>query len=88
MILNVIDRRTNCYRWEKVDVIIEATWHDNAVPDSDKAELSYEQPDFEEWPGISVAEAIARAAALPSSLTLFLYDLGADLSRSNDAQTN
>ena len=80
MILNIIDRRTRCHRWQKVDAIIEATWHDNSCKDADKAEVSYEQPDFEEWPGISVAEAITRASVLPSSLTLYLYDFGADLS--------
>jgi len=81
VILNIIDRRRRFYRWQKVDAIIEAAWHDNTCADSDQAEVSYEQPDCEQWPGISVAEAIARASALPSSLTLYLYDLGTDLTR-------
>ena len=81
MILNIIDRRTHSYRWQKVDAIVEATRHDNVFTEGDQAVESYEQPDFEEWPGISVAEAIARASALPSSLTLYLFDLGADLTR-------
>jgi len=77
MILNIVDRRKNGHRWRQVNAVIEATWHDNSFGE-DQAEVSYEQPDFEEWDGISVAEAVVRASALPSAVTLYFYDLEND----------
>jgi hypothetical protein len=81
VILNIIDRRSSCYRWQKVNAIIEATWHDNSVPGSDQAEVSYELPDFEEREGLSVLEAVQWASDVPTSVTLYLYDLGHPESR-------
>jgi hypothetical protein len=37
MIWNVVDRRKRPFRWAKINAIIEATWHDNTVADSDTA---------------------------------------------------
>jgi hypothetical protein len=37
VICNIIDRRQRRYRWAKINAIIEATWHDNFVADTDIA---------------------------------------------------
>lgn len=76
MILNIIDRRERPYRWLLVNAIVEATWHDNAVPDSDQVDVSHEDSDYEEREGVSIAEAVQWASALTSRVTLYLYDPG------------
>lgn len=76
MILNIIDRREKPYRWRHINAIVEAAWHDNSVPDSDQAEVSYEEPAYDELKGISLAEAVRWASALPIEVTLYLYDPG------------
>ena len=78
MITNIIDRRTNPYRWKKVDVIIEATWHDNACP-GDQAERDYREPDFDELKSTSLTDAVAWAMSFEVPLTLYLYDEGTNL---------
>jgi len=75
MIWNIIDRRKSPYRWKLVTAIIEATWHDNGVPDSDQAERD-DGPTYEEKAAISVADAITWAQAEAFPVTLYLYDLG------------
>jgi hypothetical protein len=60
MIANIIDRRTRLYRWKQITAIIEPTYHDNTVDDSDDAEVP--EPDliiYDERAAISVADAIA-----------------------------
>lgn len=81
MIVNIIDRREKPYRWLQVNAIVEATWHDNAVPDSDQAEVRHEDSDYEEREGVSVAEAVQWASALGSRVTLHLYRSGASQGR-------
>jgi hypothetical protein len=76
VILNVIDRRKDIYRWKCIDVIVEPTWHDNSVPDSDQAPHDYREPGYAALKGISLAEAITWAAAFAVPLTLCLYDQG------------
>ena len=76
MILNIIDRRKHGHRWKKISAIIEATWHDNSIPDSDQAEVVYEDPDYEEREGISVLDAVQWASTFSSGVTLYLYDFG------------
>jgi hypothetical protein len=36
MICNIIDRGKHRYRWKRIKAIVEATWHDNLKPDSEK----------------------------------------------------
>jgi hypothetical protein len=77
MISNIIDHRKRPYRWKQITAIIEPTYHDNSVEDSDEAEIP--EPGFilyDERAVISVADAIAWATSLPFAATLYLYDLG------------
>ena len=74
LILNIIDQRQNIYRWERVDVIIEAAWHDNAIPGSDQAALDYRLPDFAGRKNVSLADAVIWASSFETALTLYLYD--------------
>jgi len=78
MIWNIIDKRTRPYRWAKINAIIEATWHDNSVADTDIApevrledEVIYEQREV-----ISLQDAIHWANNQTCPVTLYLYDLG------------
>ena len=78
MIFNIIDGRTRKHRWKQITAIIEPTYHDNSVDDSDETEIP-DHPDFvvyDERAAISVADAVAWAASLPYAVTLYLYDLG------------
>jgi len=80
MIANIIDRRARRYRWKQITAIVEPTYHDNTVDDSDETEIP--EPGFivyDERAIISVADAIAWAASLPFAATLYLYDLGAGI---------
>ena len=79
MIWNVIDRRSRPYRCSKINAIVEAAWHDNAVQDADQApeatagtEVVYDQRE-----GVSLNEAINWANAQTCPVTLYLYDEGA-----------
>ena len=75
MILNIVDRRQQPYRWRQIKAIIEPTWHDNSVRDSDQAEVVHDVLDYDEREGISVADAVQWASALSFDVTLYLYDL-------------
>lgn len=78
MIVNVVDRRTNQHRWKMIDAIIEATWHDNAIPGADQAEQDHREPGFAGRKGLSLAEATTWASSFDIPLTLYLYDHGSD----------
>jgi hypothetical protein len=80
MISNIIDSRTRPYRWRRVNAIVEATWHDNSVADSDQAEVVRDDREvvYQERNGVSLAEAVAWANAQPCPVTLYLYDEGAE----------
>jgi hypothetical protein len=79
MILNIIDRRTNAYRWKLVDAIIEAAWHDNACHDaSHQLEPDHREPGYAARKGLSLAEAVVWASSFDVDLTLYLYDPGSD----------
>ena len=78
MILNIVDRRKRPYRWKRVDVIVEPTWHDNACQDSDRAEREDTEPGFAARKGISLADAISWATTLPVPVTLYIYDDGSE----------
>jgi hypothetical protein len=77
MIANVIDRRTNSYLWKAVDVIIEATWHDNACA-GDQAPHDYREPDYDERRSISLADAVNWAMSFDVAVTLYVYDEGSN----------
>lgn len=76
MIWNIIDRRERRHRWKAITAIIEPTFHDNSVPDSDTAEEIEGVTEYEEREGVSLADAVAWASAFPFPVTLYLYDLG------------
>ena len=65
MIQNIIDRRTRNYRWLRVDVIAEPTWHDNSCPDSDRAIRDDREPGYAARTGISLAEGVNWVQAMP-----------------------
>ena len=79
MILNIIDRRENVYRWASIDVIAEPTWHDNACQASDQAPHDNREPGYAPRKGISLADAVAWASSFDVPLTLYLYDKGSDV---------
>jgi hypothetical protein len=77
MIFNIVDNRRRRYRWKQITAIVEPTYHDNSVDDSDEAAVP--QPGFivhDERAVISVVDAVAWASSLPFAATLYLYDLG------------
>ena len=77
MITNIVDQRKRPYRWQCVNAIIEATWHDNSCADADQADPKPEHDlDYAERSSISVAEAIKWASEQKAEVTLFLYDQG------------
>lgn len=61
MICNIIDQRKRRYRWARVTVIAEATFHDNSVADSDQASPDADAVEYAEESGLSLADAIAWA---------------------------
>jgi hypothetical protein len=79
MISNIIDQRKRRYRWKQITAIVEPTFHDNSVDDSDQTGREPDSIVYEERAVISVADAIARATAFPYAVTLFLYDLGSGI---------
>ncbi|WP_043838384.1 hypothetical protein [Muricoccus aerilatus] len=76
MILNIIDRRGNPYRWKRIDVIAEPTWHDNSLAEGDQAPHDYREPGFATQKGVSLTDAVAWASSFAVPLTLYLYDEG------------
>jgi hypothetical protein len=79
MIANVVDRRRRPYRWQKVNAIVEATWHDNSVADSDQASRAASEDDkvdYDQLEDVPLSEAIAWTQGMPGQVTLYLYDFG------------
>lgn len=79
MICNIIDSRHRPYRWKRLNAIIEATEHDDNVPDSDRAPDFEDGTDFvvyDQREGVSLAEALAWANGQKCPVTLYLYDEG------------
>lgn len=76
MIYNVIDRRARPYRWRKIDAIIEATSHDNAVNDTDEQPETDDDVTYDQLENVSLHEAILWAQQQPSAVTLYIYDRG------------
>jgi hypothetical protein len=78
MIVNVIDKRTNCYKWKQVDACVEPTWHDNSVGADQAVKGSAEQEGigYEEIQLVSVHRAFEWANGFPYASTVYLYDPG------------
>jgi len=76
MILNVIDRRRRPYRWQRIDAIVEATFHDNTVQDADQAEMESGTVAYDDLKGVCLSEALAWASKFEGGVTLYIYDLG------------
>jgi hypothetical protein len=74
MIQNIIDNRKRQHRWKRINAVVEPTWHDNKVTNSDRAEPATNESDYDERSGISLAEAVVWAQGLPYPLTIHLYD--------------
>jgi hypothetical protein len=83
MIANINDRRKHPYRWKRITAIVEPTYHDNTVADSDQAEVP--PPGFfpyDQREKTSLADAVLWANELPFEVTLYLYDLGEGIAAS------
>lgn len=78
MLWNLIDRRTQSYRWRQINAIVEATEHDNSCKDSDQAPENDPRliVDYEALEAVSVAEAVKWAESQQCPATLYLYDIG------------
>lgn len=78
MIWNVIDLRSNSYRWAKIHAIVEATWHDNSASEADQAPESSAEAEvtFDERRDITVNDAINWANSQSCPVTLFIGDGG------------
>ena len=85
MITNIIDKRKRRYRFLKINAIVEAAWHDNAVKDADQApSCENDGPTYEEREHIALSEAVIWASAFAEPVTLFLYDEEAGIYESRD----
>lgn len=60
-------------RWRRINAVVEPTWHDNKVADSDRAEPATDESEYGERSGLPLAEAITWAQALPCAVTIHLY---------------
>lgn len=76
MIYNIIDRRKHPYKFNEIDAIIEATWHDNTCPEADKVEEEDTSPGYDERRQIPLHEALDWASRHEGKVTLYLYDKG------------
>ncbi len=77
MITNIIDNRKRKYLWARLDVVIEPTWHDNSVKDSDIAEeMPGEGVGYEERSDLTLRQAVQWAEKLAYCATLYVYDHG------------
>lgn len=76
MIWNIIDRRKRPHRWKAITAIMEPTYHDNSVADSDQAEETEDDIVYDQREEISLADAVVWVQSLPFPATLYLYDLG------------
>lgn len=73
---NIVDHRKKPYRFKKINAVIEATWHDNKVKDSDfivKNEDD-EGPTYEESEHTTLADAVLWAQSFTAPVTLYIYD--------------
>jgi hypothetical protein len=88
MIWNIIDRRTRPYRWKAITAIVEPTYHDNTIADSDQTEDPIDDIPYGERAEISLADAVIWAQSLSFPATLYLYDLGRGINIASEIQPN
>lgn len=78
MLANIIDHRKNRYAAQRINVVIEAAWHDNSIEGADQYPTDT-GPDCDSVRDISLMEAVALALTdFRGPVTLFLYDLEVD----------
>jgi hypothetical protein len=83
LILNIVDRRTNEFRWKVVDAVVESTWHDNSCQNSDQAEHDFREPSYAARKDVSITDALAWAVSLAIPVTLYLYDQGSSVAQAD-----
>lgn len=76
MLCNIIDRRERPYRWREVNVVIEATSHDNCVRDADQMTPTDDDLVYDARDGVSLQDAVAWANGHPGAVTMYIYDRG------------
>ena len=72
-IANIVDRRKRTYRFQKINAIIEAAWHDNSCPGADRLPNDG-GPDYSEREHITLSDAVSWAESYSTPVTLYLYD--------------
>ena len=73
-VVNIVDRRKNKYRFQKINAVVEATWHDNSVEDSDQStKPANDGPSYEEKEHISLEASLAWGASFSTPVTLYIY---------------
>jgi hypothetical protein len=77
MICNIQDHRKMPHRWKRVHAIVESTYLDNSVVNSDFAPMTDSGPLYADSDGedISLNEAILWANSFEEPVTLYLYDV-------------
>lgn len=80
MILNIIDRRTNKYKWKELTIIFEPTCHDNnlkaGIYGDTTEHTDYDGMGYDEIKKCSLNEAIDWGIKSINYVTLYIYDLG------------
>jgi hypothetical protein len=80
MITNILDRRTHSQLWRTIDAVAEATWHDNAPPNTPDHDRAVPDPAHDNVcaarSNLSLAEAVLWAQTFNDDVTLYLYDAG------------
>lgn len=77
MLTNIVDRRSNPYRWREVTAVFEPTAQDNVTKKgSDEAARPPRDWSHEELERTTVQGAINYANALSGPTTVYIYDLG------------
>ncbi len=87
MIWNIIDHRKRPFRWKAITAIMEPTYHDNCVTDSDQADEPIVDTIYDQREEISLAEAVTWVQSLPFPATLYLYDLGHGICVAREGET-
>ncbi len=75
-IVNIADLRKHHHRFNNINAIVEAAWHDNTCDDSDQVPNHGEGPDHDYKENISLHEAIKWANGYGTSVILYIYDEG------------
>ncbi len=74
MIANIIDRRARPHRFKKINAVIEAAWHDNAIPESDQSPTDDGSPEYVQIEHVTLARAIEWAQRCSGEVILYIYD--------------